>query len=221
MISSLPDTPMVPEIEVDTNTYYVLRLTPGDAAYTMDDITDMLNNDLIISFIFSKEIMPKIHFHAFIEIADESQEPELREIIKKFIDHWYPKKDRKRGFGNAQSNLAISYDKNKAIQYLLKDKIKYEFSNYTQEFVDERIKDSFQKKSTECYDMEFIKLREECQTTEMSAVKFIEQYSLLISRYDRTLNHARAYEYYKSFLIKRDPSQATIMAEKYLAKYGI
>jgi len=200
---------------------YDIRFTP----YAQDDkekkfplyslqeiMTDFIEKNEFSVYVVTCERKPHDHFHLYIETKRKLAD--VKKLVHAFIYPYYP--NRTRGFGTAQLYCTEAENPLQCITYSLKQKGQVEWSGFTQEFIDECLKHCFEKKDT---DFE----KELCDLTDLflsddtiNPVDFGGRIALLYSKYNKRVHWKDIQGYVTSKLIKRDPSQAHIMASKYL-----
>lgn len=217
MDQSLPNSDCESEVSgySDPNCY-VIRMTPMER-YSVEDLKKYLTEMDCVSWILSVEELPKMHYHLVIEHEDELSDMKLR--IRSFLDTYWPPGQRGRGFGNAQYNCQIAEDKDKSISYLLKDGGAYYFDGYSQEYIDECLSKSFQKKSPSSFKVEYQKLCEQFESTEsMDIDDFMISFINLKAKYGQMVRVHDAYGYALSNLCKRDPTVSQDLVKDFLRK---
>jgi len=145
--------------EDDFRNHFVIRMTPQEK-YSLDDVKLFLQQAFQEdSWVAAREIVPKEHFHIVLETSLEIKE--VKTNILTFLHMYWPDGQRPRGWGNAQYNCQVVNELleeevviyrtkfRKAIAYALKDREEYVFNEIDQEFIDECIALSFQKKKSD------------------------------------------------------------------------
>lgn len=209
MTSSLPTQDgQSDDGQTEDNDAYIVRLTPF-GRYSFEEAMDILDNDLIVSWVMSQELNPQEHFHIVVKAKTKTPKDKIKKIFKDFVYSFWP--ERARGFGNAQYNFQVSLDEKKAISYALKEQKKYEFSNYTEEFINERLDDSFLK--TQNYKAEYTVLCKEF-ITGMDDTTFKQKLILLRAKYGLKISLNDINAYLLSNKVSRNPEYALFLAKQ-------
>lgn len=198
---------------------YVLRFTPIDndtnQLYEYDTVIEEFLINKFDTWIITEESskLQKIHYHMYLESDDTLDE--LKQKVRDFIYPYYP--NRTRGFGSKQYNCQISENPLNAIIYSLKQKGKYQYSGFEQEFIDKCIQQSFEVKKKE-YDMELHQLSDDFHKFKIKCpYDFAAQITQLNAIHDKNVNYSTIQSYVNSKIIKRDPKMAQSMANKNLS----
>lgn len=203
---------------------YDIRFTPyaqGDTEklpdfplYNFTEIMeDFIHGNNLDIYIVTCERKPYLHFHIYIETDQKLDK--VKKMVQAFIYPYYP--NRVRGFGTAQLYCQIAENPLQCITYSLKQKGRLEWSGFTQEFIDECLKHTFEKKDTD-FEKELRDLTELFLSDDLiSPTTFGSQVALLYSKFDKRVHWKDIQGYVNSKLIKRDPDQAFLMASKFLS----
>lgn len=208
--------------EDDFRKIFVLRFTP-QGKYSMEDLQNYLEESFEF-YVLAHETHPKDHFHVVIETDEELKE--VKERCRGFVYQYWPEGERKKGFGNAQYNCQpekVRTPENEhmlcpAISYALKDKEEYFYKGYDQEYIDRCIEESFPKKDTKTFKIEYEELCSKFQITDMDIREFMISFAKLKSKYGQQVQMQQAYSYAVSNHIKRNPNIADEYVENYLYK---
>lgn len=220
MSTSLPNSDVDPDGDgqsvstSDLDGYcYVIRMTPMER-YNIEELKEFLTGMSSNSWILAVEEVPKLHYHIVLEHYEDLDEVKAR--IRKFLLDFWPDDSRKRGFGNAQYNCQISENKQAAISYALKDRGTYFFENYSQEYIDWCLEQSFPKKSPATFKVEYQKLCEQFQSSDMDMQSFMHQFVTLKAKYGQQVRVTDSYNYAISNMIRRDPDYASEVVDNFL-----
>lgn len=192
----------------ESNDCYVIRLTTFER-YSFEEAMEILENDLIVSWVMSRELKPQEHFHVVVKAKSGTAKDKIKVIFKDFVYSFWP--ERARGFGNAQYNFQVCLDESKAISYAIKEKEKYEYSGYTEEFIKERLDESFLK--TQNYKAEYTSLCKEFMI-EMDDITFKQKLILLRSKYGLKINLMDINAYLLSNKVSKNPEYALFLAKQ-------
>jgi len=199
--------------------HYVVRITPY-GKFTYDELVTRIHSEpQITRYVIAKETVPQDHYHLVLSTDDTLEVQDVKDIISAFIrPFWEVDGKLPRGYGNKQYNLQVAEDIDKSISYAIKDTITYTFEGYTPEYIAQRKEESFKKKSTTNFKVEFQLLKEEFHNSQMDTRSFMTKFCLLKSKYDQLVNLSHAYQYSLSVLFRRDPNEAERFVENYLYK---
>lgn len=195
---------------------YVLRFTPFAQddeqclvpIYYMENIVnEFLNHNDIELYIITQETTPKIHYHIYLE--SKLKHDELKKLTQTFLYSYYPV--RTRGFGTKQYSCLISENPLNAIIYALKQRGKYVSSGFTEEFIDECRKQSFEKPSSD-FEAELRELSDKFLNSTQDPYLYGAAIATVYSNYDKRVHWRDIQGYVNSKIIKRDPSQAIVMS---------
>jgi len=199
---------------------YVLRFTPesqddpSSYLFGFDEIlSELINENSFDIYLLVNETSPKIHYHLYLE--SKLTHSELKKVVQTFLYSYYH--TRTRGFGTKQYSCLISEKPLNAIIYNLKQIGRQEWSGFTDEFIDQCRKMAFCKKETD-FEKDLVILTQSfLDDSFISPVQFGSDIAKLYSQYDKRVHWKDIQGYVNSKLIKRDPSQAYILASKYLS----
>lgn len=196
---------------------YVIRIT-SHAKFTGEQLNEFLDKEFIFyQYVVGKETVPQEHYHIVVTVDTSITEQDVRDVIKAFIIPFWvlPTGKLPKGFGNKQYNCQESKDLNAAVSYAVKLGEFY-FSGFTQEFIDERKAESFEKKKPSNFKSEYIALVDDFQKSQMDIREFMIGYINLKAKYGQQVVMTHVYGYALSNLCLRDPSFAGEVVNKYL-----
>lgn len=199
---------------------YVLRFTaeaqddPDSQLYGFEEILlELLQPNMFDIYLLVKETSPKVHYHLYLE-CDLLHEA-LKKIVQGFVYSFYP--TRTRGFGTKFYSCIISKNPLNAIIYNLKQVGRQEWSGFTDEFIDECRKQAFTTKEND-FELEISKLTDIfVKDLSKCPIIFGGQLAEIYSKYDKRVHWRDIQGYVTSKIIKREPSQALLLASKYLS----
>lgn len=207
-------------IEADLD-YYLIRFTPCDK-YTYEQLREFLSNhDSFCNYVVAQELTPQVHYHVVVGIDNSISEEDLKGEVSFFCrQFWADPVTGKcpRGFGNKQFNVQKCEDKDKSVSYTLKDKNEYYFEGFPEQYIQDCIKNSFQKKKPNNFKVEYQQLVTEFQESTMDEREFMVKYVQLKATYGQQVRLSDAYGYALSNLIKRQPYKAEEFVENFLYK---
>lgn len=197
--------------ESDIPIGYVIRFTPMEK-YTLDDVKTWLSQ--FDCWLVAVEVTPKLHYH--IVIKSDLELAVVKDLIRKFLYVYWPK--RERGWGSAQYNCQVADDIDLAVSYALKDRLERHFSGFTEEYITERLEASFPRKSVSNFKIEYQDLCTKFQESSMDVRQFMIAFVTLKAKYGQQVRMSDAYSYALSNLVRRDPTSADELVEEYLYK---
>lgn len=214
--SSLPTQDLDPS-DSDLATY-VIRITPCDK-FTFQQVAEYLSDEpFFLNYVIGRETVPQEHFHIVVQTDESFTIDDVRGSIRAFIiPYWQDDKFKlPRGFGNKQYNLQLSTTSDLAVSYAVKLN-EFLFDGFTEEYIEERRAQSFDKKKPSNFKSEYIDLCNKFQTSDMDVRQFMVSYCNLKAKYDQQINLNHAYGYALSNEIKRDKN-AEFYVENFLYK---
>lgn len=192
----------------EDNDCYIVRLTTFER-YSFEEAMEILENELIISWVMSKELKPQEHFHIVVKAKNGTSKDKIKNIFKDFVYSFWP--ERARGFGNAQYNFQVCLDERKAISYAIKEKEKFEYSGYSEEFIKERLDESYLKLQN--YKAEYTSLCKEFMTG-MDDTTFKQKLIILRAKYGLKISLSDINAYLLSNKVSRNPEYALFLAKQ-------
>lgn len=200
---------------------YLVRLTPIDDAFTLEDVKAFLNNDQFTSsehigtypykWLCGVEHKPKLHYHVVIETLVENP----KEIFRQQVYRWFPV--RSRGFGSKHWNFQVSYNPEHGLIYAMKHG-EYYFHGYDEQYLVELSKLSFTK-DPKSFKSELDLLNKNFQEDpSLDIADYMNIYTSLKSKYQQQVNMQQAYQYALSALFRREPDQISGEVNNYLQR---
>lgn len=207
--------------DYDNLDYYIIRITPYDK-FTYDDLkTFLADEEQFCEYVVAQEKLPQIHYHIVVSVDKSTKYEDLKGLVSFWIrGYWSDPVTGKvpRGYGNKQFNVQKCEDKDASVSYTLKDKNEYHFEGFSQQYIQERIEASFQKKKPSNFKQEYLQLTQDFQNSDMDELQFMTKYIILKADYGQQVRLSDAYGYALSNLIKREPHRAEVFVENYLYK---
>jgi len=193
---------------------YVIRFKPlsqdgTEQVYDYETVIDEFLSQFDV-WAIGEELYPQLHYHMYIETS--LLLPEVKKLVQDFIYPYYPV--RTRGFGS-QSNTQISTSPIDALRYLFKQKGRSDYSGFRKSFI-KHCRDTSFIKPDDAFNDQLETLYAEFVKQGSSPYLYASKIAILHSQFDRLVNWSKIQSYVNSKIIKNDPSQSLIQANKNL-----
>lgn len=195
---------------------YVIRITPCEK-FSFQQVVEFIKSEpQIFTYVVGRETVPREHFHLVVQTDEAITLEDVRGIVRAFLYPFWQSEDFKlpRGFGNKQYNLQIATELDRAVSYAVKLG-EYVFEGFSEEYINERRAESFEKKKPCNFKAEYQELSQKFQESDMDVREFMIGFCNLKARYDQQINMSHAYGYALSNQIRRD-GNAEEVVENYL-----
>lgn len=206
-------------------TVYILRMTPMEK-YTIEDLTKFIDEQMDnSSWIIAEELSKKdkLHYHLVLENFCSLEHMKLS--IRTFLDGFWPRGERKRGFGNAQYNIQVAEDKDKAISYAIKESKgkeislrKFTYKGYSEEAIEYYLDNSYTKADKATFKIDYKLLCDKYRTDyTMQKEDFIKEFILLKAKHGQQVRKMDAIGYALSNEVARNPDYASDLAQNFIS----